>query len=315
MVETLRALGGLHSLDDFASFAPEYVTPASADYRGYRLWECPPNGQGVAPLLMAKALENFDPAAWRQDSVERYHVLAELARLVYADRDCFVGDPHMDAPSADALIADGRVAMMRSRIDLRRRIDHLIPVPVPEHRDTAFLAVVDKDRNAIALINSIFDDFGCGIVSPGSGVVFHNRAGGFVLTPGHPNAIAPRKRPLNTIIPALLTRNGKAIMPFGVTGGHFQPFGQIQIMTNILDYGMGIQESIDQPRIFARGEQFNVEGTISADIVDGLRKLGHNVTRAENPLGTAQAVWIDWERGLLRGGADGRRDGIALGIG
>ena len=186
-------------------------------------------------------------------------------------------------------------------------------MPLPEHRDTAFLAVVDQDRNTVSLINSIFDDFGCGIVSPKSGVIFHNRAGGFVLERGHPNAIGPRKRPLNTIIPALLTRDGKAVMPFGVTGGHFQPFGQIEIMTNILDYGMGIQESIDQPRIFARGDQFDVEGTVPAATIDGLRKLGHNATRAPNPLGTAQAIWIDRDRGLLRGGADGRRDGIALG--
>jgi gamma-glutamyltranspeptidase/glutathione hydrolase len=313
MVEALRALGGLHTLDDFASFAPEYVDPIGVGYRGYRLWECPPNGQGVAPLMMAKALEGFDPAAWRHDSAERYHVMAELGRQAFADRDCFVGDPRMGGPPAETLIMEARAAKMRARVSLRGRIEDLTPVPLPEHRDTAFLAVVDKDRNTIALINSIFDDFGCGIVSPRSGVMFHNRAGGFVLTRGHPNAIAPRKRPLNTIIPALLTRDGKAVMPFGVTGGHFQPFGQIQIMTNILDYGMGIQESIDQPRIFARGDQFTVEGTVPAAAVDGLRKLGHNVTRAENPLGTAQAVWIDWERGLLRGGADSRRDGIALG--
>ncbi len=313
MVEALQALGGLHTLDDFASFAPEYVDPISVGYRGYRLWECPPNGQGVAPLMMAKALEGFDPGAWRHDSAERYHVMAELGRQAFADRDCFVGDPRKGGPPAEALIAEARAAKMRARVSLRGRIEDLTPVPLPEHRDTAFLAVVDKDRNTIALINSIFDDFGCGIVSPRSGVMFHNRAGGFVLTRGHANAIAPRKRPLNTIIPALLTRNGKAVMPFGVTGGHFQPFGQIQIMTNIIDYGMSIQESIDQPRIFARGDQFTVEGTVTAAAVDGLRKLGHNVTRAENPLGTAQAVWIDWERGLLRGGADGRRDGVALG--
>lgn len=313
MVDSLRALGGLHTLDDFASFAPEYVDPISVGYRGYRLWECPPNGQGVAPLMMAKALEGFDPAAWRHDSAERYHVMAELGRQAFADRDCFVGDPRMGGSPAEALIAEARAAKMRARVSFRGRIEDLTPVPLPEHRDTAFLAVVDKDRNTIALINSIFDDFGCGIVSPRSGVMFHNRAGGFVLTRGHPNVIAPRKRPLNTIIPALLTRDGKAVMPFGVTGGHFQPFGQIQIMTNILDYGMSIQASIDQPRIFARGDQFTVEGTVPAAAVDGLRKLGHNVTRAENPLGTAQAVWIDWERGLLRGGADGRRDGIALG--
>ncbi len=313
MVDSLRALGGLHTLEDFSSFAPEYVDPVSVSYRGHRLWECPPNGQGVAPLIMARALEGFDLAAWRCDSTERYHVMAELGRQAFADRDCFVGDPRMGGPPAVTLIGEERAAQMRARVSLRGRIKDLTPVPLPDHRDTAFLAVVDKDRNTIALINSIFDDFGCGIVSPRSGVMFHNRAGGFVLTRGHPNAIAPRKRPLNTIIPALLTRDGKAAMAFGVTGGHFQPFGQIQIMTNILDYGMGIQESIDQPRIFARGDQFNVEGTVSSAAVDGLRKLGHKVTRAENPLGTAQAVAIDWDCGLLRGGADGRRDGIALG--
>ena len=314
MVESLRALGGLHTLDDFASYAPEYVAPICAEYRGYRLWECPPNGQGVTPLLIAKVLEGFDLSAWRHDSVERFHVMAEAARQAYADRDCYVGDPRSGGPSGKLQIADERAVQMRVRIDRHRRIEDLVPIPLPEHRDTAFLAVVDKDRNTIALINSIFDDFGAGIVSQGSGVIFHNRAGGFVLAPGHPNAIGPRKRPLNTIIPAMLTRDGKAVMPFGVTGGHFQPFGQIQIMTNILDYGMGIQESIDQPRFFARGDQFNVESTVSANTVAGLRKLGHNVTPAENPLGTAQAIWIDQERGLLRGGADGRRDGIALGI-
>jgi gamma-glutamyltranspeptidase/glutathione hydrolase len=313
MVEALQALGGLHTLDDFASFAPEYVDPVCVGYRGYQLWECPPNGQGVAPLMMAKALEGFDPAEWRHDSAERYHVMAELGRQAFADRDCFVGDPRMGGPSPEALIAEARAAEMRDRVSLRGRIEDLAPVPLPDHRDTSFLAVVDKDRNTVALINSIFDDFGCGIVSSRSGIMFHNRAGGFVLTRGHANAIAPRKRPMNTIIPALLTRDGKAVMSFGVTGGHYQPFGQIQIMTNILDYGMTIQESIDQPRIFARGDQFNVESTVPAAAVNGLRRLGHNVIRAENPLGTAQAVWIDWERGLLRGAADGRRDGIALG--
>ena len=313
MVETLQALGGLHTLDDFASFAPEYVDPVSVAYRGFRLWECPPNGQGVVPLMMAKALEGFDLAAWGHGSTERYHVVAELGRQAFADRDCYVGDPRTGGPPGEALIADARAAEMRARVSLCGRIEDLAPVPVTEHRDTAFVAVIDKNRNTIALINSIFDDFGCGIVSPHSGIMFHNRASGFVLTRGHPNAIAPRKRPLNTIIPALLTRDGRAVMSFGVTGGHFQPFGQIQIMSNILDYGMGIQELIDQPRFFARGDQFAVEAAVPSSAVNGLRKLGHNVTRAENPLGTAQAAWIDWDSGLLRGGADGRRDGIALG--
>ena len=313
MVETLRGLGGLHTLEDFSSFEPEYVDPICVDYRGYTLWECPPNGQGVTPLVMAKALEGFNLAAWPHDSAERYHAMAEVGRQAFADRDCFIGDPRMGAPPFKELLSEARAEKIRARISFDRRLTDMAPVPFPEHRDTAFLAVVDNDRNTVALINSIFDDFGCGIVSPRSGVIFHNRAGGFVLTRGHPNAIAPRKRPLNTIIPAMLTRGGKAVMPFGVTGGHFQPFGQIQIVTNVLDYGMGIQESIDQPRIFARGDSFQAESTVSAAAIEGLRKLGHNVTAAENPLGTAQAIWIDWDRGLLRGAADGRRDGVALG--
>ena len=313
MIETLRGLGGLHTLEDFNGFEPEYVDPICVSYRDYELWECPPNGQGVVPLMMAKALEGFNLASWPHDSVDRYHVMAEVGRQAFADRDCFIGDPRTSTVPIKELLSEKRAEKVRARVSFDRRLVDLTPVPLPEHRDTAFLAVVDRDCNTVALINSIFDDFGCGIVSPRSGVIFHNRAGGFVLTRGHPNAIAPRKRPLNTIIPAMLTRRGKAVMPFGVTGGHFQPFGQIQMMTNVLDYGMGIQESIDQPRIFARGDTFQVESMVSAASVDGLRKLGHNVTRAENPLGTAQAIWIDWDRGLLRGGADARRDGIALG--
>ena len=273
MVETLRDLGGLHTLEDFSSFEPEYVKPIRVNYRGYELWECPPNGQGVVPLAIAKALEGFNLASWPHDSVERYHVMAEVSRQAFADRDSFIGDPRTGVVPIKELLSEKRAESLRARISFDRRLTDLTPVPLPEHRDTAFLAVVDKDRNTVALINSIFDDFGCGIVSPRSGVIFHNRAGGFVLTRGHPNAIAPRKRPLNTIIPAMLTHGGKAVMPFGVTGGHFQPIGQIQIMTNVLDYRMGIQESIDQPRIFARGDSFQVESTVSAAAVEGARLL------------------------------------------
>jgi gamma-glutamyltranspeptidase/glutathione hydrolase len=202
---------------------------------------------------------------------------------------------------------------LRAGVAARRGVGGLAPVPVPAHRDTVFLAVVDRDRNAVAFINSIFDDFGCGIVSPTTGIIFHNRGCGFVLERGHPNAIAGRKRPLHTIIPAMLTKAGKAVMPFGVTGGQFQPFGQVQILTHILDHGMGVQAAIDQPRLFAFGNRVEVESTMRSAVVAGLAGLGHTVVPAPNPLGTAQAIWIDWERGILRGGADGRRDGIAAG--
>ena len=313
MVETLRQAGGLHVLDDFSTYAPEYVTPICARYRGYDVWECPPNGQGLVPLVMLKALEGYDVARWNALSVERLHLLAEIGRQAYADRDCFIGDPRSSGIPVAALLSDERIETMRRRVSFERRADGFAPVPVPAHRDTTFIAVVDSQRNTVAFINSIFDDFGSGIVSPKSGVVFHNRASGFVLERDHPNVIAGRKRPLNTIIPAMLTRNGRPVMPFGVTGGQFQPFGQVQLMSNILDHGMGIQAAIDHPRIFAWSDTIQVEGTVPASVRDGLAALGHNVVPAENPLGTAQAIWIDWEIGLLRGGADARRDGLAAG--
>jgi gamma-glutamyltranspeptidase/glutathione hydrolase len=313
MVETLRQAGGLHTLDDFAAYAPEYVAPIHARYRGYDVWQCPPNGQGLVPLVMLKALEGFDVSRWPALSVERCHAMAEIGRQAYADRDSFIADPRTGSVPVAALLAEAHAETLRRRVSFERRAAGFAPVLVPEHRDTTFVAVVDAEHNTVAFINSIFDDFGTGIVCPKSGIVFHNRACGFVLQRDHPNVIAGRKRPLNTIIPALMTRNGRAVMPFGVTGGQFQPFGQVQLVTNILDHGMGIQAAIDHPRFFAWNDVIQVESTVPVPVREGLAALGHTIVPAENPLGTAQAIWIDWESGLLRGGADGRRDGLAAG--
>lgn len=313
LARTLRGLGGVHTPEDFESFAPEYVTPIAVRYRGYDVWECPPNGQGVVPLMMLKALEGFDLAAFDPVSVERFHVQAEIGRQAYAERDAVVGDPRTGLVPVDWLLSEQHAAPMRGRVSMTGRIADPLPPAGPVHRDTVFIAVVDRDRNAVALINSIYEDFGCGIVCPETGIVLHNRACGFVLEPGHPNAIAPGKRPLHTIIPAMLSKDGEAVMPFGVTGAQFQPFGQVQVLTDMLDYGLPVQQAIDLPRMFARGDLFEVEGPVPDAVVDGLRRLGHAVTRAENPLGTAQAIWIDREAGVLRGGADPRRDGLALG--
>lgn len=313
MVATLRAGGGLHTLDDFAEFTPEYVEPISVDYRGYRLWECPPSGQGIVPMVMAKALEGFPLSTWGPVSTERLHVQAEIGRIAYAERDLFLADPRTGKVPVDWLLSDAHISGVRDRVSMKGRQPRTEPVPLPRHSDTVFIAVVDRNRTAVALISSIFEDFGCGIVTPQSGIVFHNRATGFVLDPAHPNVIAGRKRPFHTIIPAMLAKDGRPIMPFGVTGAHFQPFGQVQILTNILDYDMPVQAAIDAPRMFARGDSFEVERRVPEDVVTGLQALGHSVTRPASPLGTAQAIWIDHERGILRGGADGRRDGLALG--
>lgn len=313
MVTTLRQLDGLHTLEDFSDFEVEYVKPICAKYRGMTLWQCPPNGQGLTTLIIARTLDGVDFHQCGPRAADRYHYLAEAARQAYAERDIFIGDPRTGSVPVEDLLSAERTTARRRAIDPTRRQTGLVPILPPEHSHTTFIATVDKDRNTVALINSIFDDFGCGITTHESGIIFHNRAGGFVLERGHPNAIAGRKRPLQTIIPAMLTDDDEIVMPFGVTGGHFQPIGQMQILSNVLDYGMGIQAAIDEPRIFARGSSFEVEGTIDAETLAGLRARGHVIRRAESPLGTAQAIWIDRERGLLRGGADGRRDSLALG--
>lgn len=313
LVASLRAQGGAHTGDDFADFAPEYVTPISVDYRGYELWECPPNGQGIVPMLMLKGLEGFDLTSWPSVSAERFHLQAEFARLAYAERDAFVSDPRTGKVPVEWLLSDRHIADMRGNVSLTRRMPAVNTYPMRPHSDTVFICVVDRDLTAVALINSIFEDFGSGIACARTGVIFHNRASSFTIEAGHANAIAGRKRPMHTIIPAMLAKDGRAAMPFGVTGAHFQPNGQVQVLTNIVDYGMSVQAAIDHPRMFARDEVFEVERTVPETVAQKLRGLGHGVTRAANPLGTAQAIWIDHERGVLRGGADGRRDGIALG--
>jgi gamma-glutamyltranspeptidase/glutathione hydrolase len=314
LVATLREQGGVHTIEDFAEFAPEYVTPISIRYRGYDLWECPPNGQGIVPMLMLRGLEGYELNKWSPASAQRFHLQGEFARLAYAERDAFVADPRTGKIPVDYLLSDGHVQDMRKRVMLKHRIPAVGTYPSKPHRDTVFICVVDRDQTAVALINSIFEDFGCGIACEKTGVIFHNRGSSFVVDPEHPNAIAPRKRPMHTIIPAMLAKSGKAVMPFGVTGAHFQPNGQVGVLTNIVDYGMSVQAAIDHPRMFARDETFELERTVPESVAEELRALGHKVTRPENPLGTAQAIWIDHERGLFRGAADGRRDGIALGI-
>lgn len=313
IVSSLNELGGSHRLQDLAAFEPRYETPLCATYRGRQLWECAPNGSGITALAMATLLDRFDLPALAATSAERFHIIAEVARIAYAERDAFVADPNSAAVPIEHLLSQRRAELLSARISATGRINDLTPVPAPEHKDTVFLAVVDKDRVAVSFINSIFDDFGSGIVAPRSGVLLHNRGCGFVLEDNHPNILAGGKRPMHTILPAMVTHNGEAELTFGVTGGHFQPIGQIQVLSNMIDHGMSVQEAIDAPRIFARGDLLHFERLIPHAALEHLKELGHSPMAAPSPLGTAQAIFIDRKRGILRGGADPRRDGIALG--
>jgi gamma-glutamyltranspeptidase/glutathione hydrolase len=182
-----------------------------------------------------------------------------------------------------------------------------------EHRDTVYLCVVDRDGNAISFINSLFAEFGSGIMAANSGVLFHSRGSIFRVLPGHPNAIAPRKRPLHTIIPGMLVKNGRAVMPFGVMGGHYQAAGHAHFLTRVLREGLDPQAAADAPRSFAHGGVLQLEPTIDTGTAAELERRGHTVVFTEKPLGGCQAIWIDHERGVLVGGSDPRKDGMALG--
>ena len=188
------------------------------------------------------------------------------------------------------------------------------PGKTPAHADTIYLCVVDKDRNAVSFINSLFSGYGSGIMSPKTGVMLQNRGQGFIVEPGHPNCIAPRKRPMHTIIPGMMVKDGRAVMPFGVMGGQYQAVGHAQLLTNIIDFGLDIQEAIDLPRVFANpGQDVEVESGVPEAVCEGLKALGHTLIPAEKPHGGGQAIMIDWEEGVLTGGSDPRKDGAALG--
>ena len=183
----------------------------------------------------------------------------------------------------------------------------------PAHPDTVYLSVVDKDRNTMSFINSIFYSFGSGLVTPNTGIVLQNRGAGFHLKPGHPNCIAPGKRPLHTITPGMLSKDGRAVMSYGIMGGQYQPVGQAQVVTNVVDYAMDAQEAIDLPRSFWFEGVYQLEKGIPEDTKAALEALGHTCGPIDPPHGGGQAIRIDWDTGTLEGGSDPRKDGIALG--
>ena len=314
IVDHLRELGGLHALDDFQGAAGEYVTPVKTRYRGHDVHECPPNGQGIIALLMLNVLAEMGLDKFGPLSPERMHLLIEAGRQAYAERDATLSDPrHVDVP-VERLLSSQLAARLRGRIRPERATADRATAGLPAHADTVYLCVVDKDRNVVSFINSLFEAFGSGIVAPESGVLLQNRGFSFSLDPKHPNCIAPDKRPMHTIIPGMLTKGGKAVMPFGVMGGHYQAFGHAYLLTNIFEHGLDLQEAIDLPRLFPTlGGPVEVESGMPKGTVKGLKEFGHETQPAGKPIGGAQAIHIDWQSGVLTGGSDPRKDGCALG--
>jgi gamma-glutamyltranspeptidase/glutathione hydrolase len=312
LTRTLRGLGGFHGLDDFAGHRGEAVAPIRTTYRGLEILECPPNGQGVTVLLMLNILEGVDVAAAWRDPAAYIHLLSQASQLAYFARDRWVCDPAFAATPLDQLLSAEHAAWLRSAL----RPDQAqvaSPAFEPEHRDTVYLSVVDRDGQAVSFINSIFSDFGSAIYDAGSGLLLHNRGAGFSREAGHANAPAPGKRPMHTIIPAMALKNGAPAISFGVMGGHYQAAGQVHLLSAMLDAGLDPQEAMELPRHFTYDGVLELERGVAERDAQLLAARGHVIRRVERPIGGAQAICIDAARGLLIGGSDPRKDGAAYG--
>ncbi len=312
IVSYLNSLGGVHTLDDFAAQTSDILEPISSTYRDYAVATVPPSNPGLTTLMILNILEGFDLESYGPMSVERLHLMAQATRLAFNAREESVGDPDFVDVDVEKLISKEFADEMRSHISLDKAME-LDYLQTPAHPDTAYLTVVDKDRNTMSFINSVFYSFGSGLVTPNTGVVLQNRGSGFHIEKGHPNAIAPGKRPLHTIMPGMLSKDGRAVMPFGVMGGQYQSVGQTQVVTNVVDYAMDAQEAIDLPRSFWFEGVYELEKGIPDAVKAGLEGLGHTCVPIDPPHGGGQAIRIDWDNGTLEGGSDPRKDGIALG--
>jgi gamma-glutamyltranspeptidase/glutathione hydrolase len=314
IVRRLRAEGGLHTREDFARHEGDYADPISTVYRGTRVWECPPPGQGLTALLLLNILSEY-PNADGPLSVTSLHAQIEASKLAYAERDRHIADPqHVDVP-VKRLLSRAHARRLAAAIDPMRAMSTVPASALPPHPDTTYVTVVDKDRTAVSFINSIYYSFGSTRVAPKSGVVLHNRGANFVVQPGHPNCIGPGKRPMHTIIPAMATKGGRALISFAVMGGHFQPVGQAHVLGNMLDFGMDPQAALECPRLFFEDGGVTVESGISDSLRRELAERGHRIVPAEadDPLGGGQVIAIDWKRGVLIAGSEPRKDGLALG--
>lgn len=319
--------GGLISEADLAAHRSQWVEPIHTDYRGLRIFEIPPNGQGITALMALNILENTRLGEMEHLSPEYLHTFTEAFKLALAERDRFVADMDFSDIPIAGLLDKTYAREQYGRIDAARAMAHPVRSAMngggtngsgsngggAPHRDTIYLTVVDKDRNCCSFINSLFHNFGSGVVAGDTGITLQNRAAGFTLEEGHCNCIAPGKRPMHTIIPAMVYRGDRPILCFGVMGGHYQAMGHSYVLSNWLDFGMDLQQAIDAPRFLPQQGVLTVERPIPESTREALRKMGHTVAESDTPLGGGQAIYIDSESGVLTGASDPRKDGFAMG--
>lgn len=310
---TSQELGGLLTLHDLADHTSTWVEPIWTDYRGYRVWECPPNSQGIAALLALNILQGYDLGELGFDSADALHLKMEATKLAMTDAARYVADPALAEVPVAGLLSQEYARQRRSEIELARAIQVPQPGEPPRRSDTVYLAAVDGEGNACSFINSLYMGFGSRITVPGTGIVLQNRGALFSLDPAHPNCIAPHKRPYHTIIPALATRDDALAICFGVMGGFVQPQGHVQVLCNIVDHGMGPQAALDAPRfVHQGGNVFHLEPYFADEVYADLRARGHQIPDVEGYFGGGQVILVDPESGALLAGAEPRNDGAAV---
>ncbi|TYC66392.1 gamma-glutamyltransferase [Stappia sp. BW2] len=315
IVSALASRGGLMTHDDLASCHTTAVSPVLRDYKGHTVAELPPNGQGVVALIMLGILERFDLETLDPFGPERFHLEMEAARLAYGVREQFITDPGYMDVCHTRLIGSDYIDQLARQVSPTSRMASVPSSALAPQTDTVYLTIVDKDGLAVSFINSLFSNFGSGIVAPETGVLLHCRGKSFRVEPGHANTIDGGKRPMHTIIPAMVLKEGAPFLSFGVMGGHYQACGHAHVLTNIVDYGMDVQAAIDFPRMFfdIANHELQAERLVPSSTLDGLRALGHTVVTANGPIGGSQAIMIDKARHLLTAGSDPRKDGHAAG--
>ena len=318
IVDYMKDNGGFITMEDLAATRADWVEPISTNYRGYQVYELPPNGQGITALIALNILEGFDLGAMRSQPAQYYHTMIEAMKLAFADRNRYIADPTFSKVPVSELLSKDYAAKRRALIDPKKALDNPPPGDINLGSDTTYFTVVDKDGNAVSFINSLFDAFGSGVVGGDTGIVFQNRGSAFSLDPKHPNAIAPGKRPFHTLIPAMVMKDNQLFMSFGVMGGAIQAQGHVQVLVNLIDLKMGLQEAIDAPRYrFTSGRSVLLEDELGSSVIEQLLSMGH--VRGKPPgvlrssMGGGQAIMIDPVSKTLMGASDPRKDGMALG--
>jgi gamma-glutamyltranspeptidase/glutathione hydrolase len=317
---------GYLSREDLREHRSEWVEPVSTNYRGYEVWELPPNGQGIAALQMLNILEGYNIKSMRPGDPQWIHLFTEAKKLAFADRAKYYADPAMADVPVDWLISK-EYAQERRRLIApdRAAVDVAAGDEPLRHGDTVYLTVVDKDRNCCSLIQSNYYGFGSKVTPGDVGFVIQNRGQLFALDEHHRNRLEPRKRPFHTIIPALVTKDGRPWFCFGVMGGDMQPQGHVQVLVNLIDFGLNVQAAGDASRMEHVGSAtptgeaakgvgtLTVESGVSDEALEKLRQMGHVVIRTRSNGGGYQGILIDWENGVLHGASEARKDGAAMG--